>query len=125
MFEGWFASSDDFDMQSGKGLVSCPSCGDAHVTRLPSGPMIKKHAVAPASQSSTADFKRFAAAVKDAMNKSEDVAERFAEEARKIHYGEADPRAIRGVATLSDAKELLEEGIPVLPLPIPDKGEMH
>jgi hypothetical protein len=126
-FEGWFASEDDFQDQLARGLVECPLCGDAQVTKLPSAPRLNLGAAepkAPVKQEvvSTPNAQLQAAwmeMVKQVMANTEDVGERFAEEARKIHYGESEERGIRGQASREETQSLLEEGIGVLPLPIP------
>ena len=123
-FEGWFASEDDFQGQLARGLVECPLCGDVQVTKLPSAPRLNLGASEPAKQEVAAvpDAKVQAAwmeLVKQVMAHTEDVGERFADEARKIHYGESEERGIRGQASREETKALLEEGIGVLPLPIP------
>ena len=123
-FEGWFDSVEDFDRQASSVMVACPLCGDTHVSRLPSGPRVKRAAgdVVETAQQGMAQMMR--SLIKMAKS-SEDVAERFPEEARRIHYGEAEPRNIRGQATLMETRELLEEGIAVLPVPLPAKEEIH
>jgi hypothetical protein len=126
-FEGWFASEDDFQDQLARGLVECPLCGDAHVAKLPSAPRLNLGAAepkpAPKQEVLSAPNAQLQAAwmqlVQQVMANTEDVGERFAEEARKIHYGEADERGIRGQASREETEALLEEGIGVLPLPIP------
>jgi len=119
-FEGWFASADEFSRQSETNLVSCPYCSDASITRLPSGPHVKR-AVTTAAASSA----RLFAAVAELARNSENVGAQFPEEARKIHYEEVPPRSIRGIASATEVKALIDEGIAVLPLPIPAKGEVH
>jgi hypothetical protein len=125
-FEGWFASEDDFQGQLGRGLVECPICGDKAVTKKPSAPRLNLGAQAPApvKQEVVAgpDAKLQAAWLKmvhHVLANTEDVGERFAEEARKIHYGEREQRGIRGQASAEETQALLEEGVEVLPLPIP------
>jgi hypothetical protein len=128
-FEGWFASEDDFRSQLGRGLVECPLCGDHGVQKLPSAPRLNLGAPAPAASAQpkqdlvTSPDKAMQAAwlkmVRHVMANTEDVGERFPEEARRMHYGEAEERAIRGQASVEDAKALVEEGIGVLPLPVP------
>ena len=128
-FEGWFASEDDFQDQLGRGLVECPLCGDAQVSKLPSAPRLNFGASAPATAPAarqevmSAPNAQLQAAwmqlVRQVMANTEDVGERFAEEARKIHYGETEERGIRGQASRAETESLLEEGIAVLPLPIP------
>jgi hypothetical protein len=126
-FEGWFASEDDFQGQLARGLVECPLCGDVQVTRMPSAPRLnlgapeprapaKAEVVAGANPQLQAAWMEL---VKQVMANTEDVGERFAEEARKIHYGESEERGIRGQASREETQALLEEGIGVLPLPIP------
>ena len=135
-FEGWFASEDDFQSQLARGLVECPMCGDAGVTKMLSAPRLNLGAAQPAPATSkeavaAAPDKTLQAAwlkmVRHVLANSEDVGERFVEEARKIHYGESEERGIRGQATPEQRRELLEEGIGVLPLPIPEalKGPLQ
>ena len=128
-FEGWFASEDDFQDQLVRGLVECPLCGDATITKLPSAPRLNlgaaqaAPAAAPKQEVVSSPNPELQAAwmqlVKQVMANTEDVGERFAEEARKIHYGESEERGIRGQASREETQELWEEGIRVLPLPIP------
>ncbi|MBC5782204.1 DUF1178 family protein [Ramlibacter sp. USB13] len=125
-FEGWFASEDDFQGQLARGLVECPMCGDKAVAKLPSAPRLNlgaAEAAAPKQEVMSAPNAQLQAAwmqlVKQVMANTEDVGERFAEEARKIHYGESEERGIRGQASKEETQSLLEEGIGVLPLPIP------
>lgn len=123
-FEGWFASTEAFDEQLADRRISCPSCNSASISRLPSGPHVAKRVptVAPAI---TVTAEQAASLLKALLEGSEDVGTRFAEEARRIHFEEAPARRIRGLTTLEEAEELLEEGISILPLPIPPKGETH
>lgn len=129
-FEGWFASEDDFQDQLARGLVECPVCGDSAIAKLPSAPRLNLGAsepkAAPAGKQevmNAAPNAQLQAAwmqlVRQVMANTEDVGERFAEEARKIHYGETEERGIRGQASREETEALLEEGIGVLPLPIP------
>ena len=138
-FEGWFGSEHDFQSQSGRGLVECPICGDKEITKLPSAPRLSlspsRETAAPASNKQEvmragADPQMQAQWLKmmrHMMQNSEDVGERFAQEARNIHYGESEERNIRGQASREETLELLEEGIEVLPLPIPQalKGPLQ
>lgn len=125
-FEGWFASEDDFQDQLGGGLVECPLCSDVQVAKMPSAPRLNLGAGEPAparQQVMKAPEAQMQAAwlqlVKHVMANTEDVGEKFAEEARKIHYGETEERSIRGQASREETESLLEEGISVLPLPVP------
>jgi hypothetical protein len=125
-FEGWFASEDDFQGQAARGLVECPLCGDPAVQKLPSAPRLnlsgakeaapKQDVVAAPDAALQAAWMKM---VRHVMASTEDVGERFAEEARRIHYGEVDERAIRGQASREETEALIEEGIGVMPLPIP------
>lgn len=124
-FEAWFASSDAFDAQLKAGLVSCPHCGSCQVHRLPSAPYVQTSSHrAPPRPDPQAIAARLVEALRVAASKSEDVGERFADEARRIHDGKAEERPIRGKADHEDMLALLEEGIPVLPVP-PDKDDLH
>ncbi|MES2530167.1 MAG: DUF1178 family protein [Pseudomonadota bacterium] len=128
-FEGWFASNDAFDAQLASGLVECPMCGGTAIVKMLSAPRLNlgnprapqtsdtpsRHAVAEASSPEA----RWMRAVREVMAKTEDVGERFADEARKMHYGETEERGIRGQATRAQAEQLVDEGIAVMPLPSP------
>ena len=130
-FEGWFASDEDFMSQNGRGLVECPICADKVVTRMPSAPRLnlsgaREPAPTPASASGRpadaqpADMQAlWLKAVRELMSRTEDVGERFSEEARRIHYGEAPERGIRGQASAEQRAELHEEGIETFSLPVP------
>ena len=126
-FEGWFASDDDFQSQFDRGLVECPMCGDKAVTRLPTAPRLnvsKARAPEAATKGANAPIEMtmqdaWLRAVRHVMSNTEDVGERFAEEARRIHYGEIDTRAIRGQATRDEAQALQDEGIEVMSFLVP------
>lgn len=137
VFEGWFASEDDFLGQRGRGLVECPVCGDASITKRLSAPRLNLGS-ARAEAASTQDVvatggteptlqSAWMAVARRIMADTDDVGERFAEEARKIHYGETKERGIRGQASRAQAESLIEEGIAVLPFPMPDalKGQLQ
>jgi hypothetical protein len=134
-FEGWFASTEEFESQLSRKLVACPVCAATDVSRVPSAPRLNLTSArgeaapqpvaqtpapasgAPDAQALQAHALKFMRAL---IDKTENVGERFAEEARRIHYNEAPARNIRGVTTPEDAHALLEEGIDVMPLPVPD-----
>ena len=124
-FEGWFASEDDFRGQLERGLVECPVCEDTHITKMLSAPRLNLGAgkEEPKQQVATTPDPALKAQwmkmVRHVMANTEDVGERFPEEARRIHYGETEERAIRGQASREQTEALLEEGIGVVPLPIP------
>jgi hypothetical protein len=139
-FEGWFASEDDFRSQLDRGLVVCPLCSSSEVTRRPSAPRLnmgrgvepKPPEAAPQGRPVGPDAagvpaermavlqSQWLLAVKHVLENTVDVGEKFAEEARRIHYGEVEERAIRGRSTPEQAAELREEGIEVMALPVPD-----
>ena len=128
-FEGWFASEEDLQAQSEGGLVQCPVCGDAAITRMPSAPRLNVSAlrdpVAPPTEgASGTDAERrlqsmWLRTMRHVLDNTEDVGERFPEEARRIHYGEIEERGIRGQATADEARALKDEGIDVVALPVP------
>ncbi len=165
-FEGWFASEDDFQSQLAQGLVTCPICGDAGITKMLSAPRLNlssargepesrnkpgvisdtpehnhqevvpsapSHVPAPLSPQEVASLApaQLQAAwmqmVRHVVANTEDVGTQFSEEARKMHYGESEQRNIRGHATPEETEALLEEGIQVMPLPMPDalKGPLQ
>ncbi|HTU10680.1 MAG TPA: DUF1178 family protein [Allosphingosinicella sp.] len=122
VFEAWFGSSEDYEGQRARGLVSCPLCGSGAVDKAPMAPAVP----AKGNQAEglpPAQMKALLGAMADAQKKmletSEHVGPRFADEARAIHLGETEARAIHGQATPEQAKALREEGIPVAPLPFP------
>ena len=139
-FEGWFGSDDDFMAQNGGSLIECPLCADKVISRMPSAPRLNLSgarevvAAAPAVNAATAavapamptaapqaaDLQgAWMAAVRHLMASTEDVGSRFAEEARRIHYGETPQRGIRGQATPEEREALLEEGIETMAIPLP------
>jgi hypothetical protein len=140
-FEGWFASEDDFLAQKARSLVCCPLCGDADVLKKPSAPRLNlstsrsapsqeepsNTSLALAKPEATEHMAAWLAMSRKLAANTTDVAHRFAEEARKIHYGEVPEHAIRGQATAKETRELIDEGIAVLPLLLPEevKGRLQ
>jgi hypothetical protein len=127
-FEGWFGSDDDFMDQNGRALIECPLCADKVISRLPSAPRLNLSGarepvpVAPsaAAPAQPADLQAaWLAGVRQLMARTEDVGPRFAEEARRIHYGEAPQRGIRGQATPDEREALSEEGIETVAIAVP------
>ena len=114
VFEGWFASHEDYESQRERGLLTCPVCEDAQVNKMLSAPRLNL-AQTPPQQMQAAMLKM----VRHVMANTEDVGNRFADEARKIHHGEAQERSIRGQASREETEALLDEGIDILPLPVP------
>ena len=137
VFEGWFSSEADFQYQHGHGLIECPVCGNATIDKMLSAPRLnfgsEREAIRPsqevaspvvATQSLQAAWM---AAARLVLANTDDVGDQFAEEARRIHYGEADERGIRGKATRAETESLIEEGIAVVPLELPEflKGPLQ
>jgi hypothetical protein len=139
-FEGWFGSAEDFSAQRDRGLLSCPSCGESSVQRIPSAARVNLGAQPPKAPvpakpgvpARTPDMEGkdpFAIAqmlysrmLDELLTKTEDVGRKFPEEARKIFYEEAPARPIRGQASDEEHDALIDEGIPVARFPLP-KGE--
>ena len=130
-FEGWFASGDAFRSQSQCLQVLCPQCQSSSVSQLPSAPHVKRGGTdiakpgQPAAQVVAPAMAQFQQALMHMARQAENVGERFPEEARRIHYDEAPARNIRGVATADETRDLLDEGIVVLPAPVPPEDEFH
>ncbi|HVV94991.1 MAG TPA: DUF1178 family protein [Hyphomicrobiales bacterium] len=138
-FDGWFRSSGDFDAQAARRLLSCAVCGSGEVTKALMAPAVATGSAAPAAEPASPpaapaqevalvsdEHRRLrrmlvelrAELVKDAV----DVGDRFPEEARKIHYGEAEKASIYGRASPEEARRLAEEGVAFHPLPtLPDE----
>lgn len=123
-FEGWFGSEADYDGQLERGLLECPLCANPQVVRVPSAPRLNLNA-SPSQASVTGEVANHAhdadghvlAALRQLVQQSQDVGPRFADQARRMHNGELPQRAIRGEATAKQFEELLDDGVPVLPLP--------
>lgn len=127
-FEGWFGSADDYQQQLDNQLLTCPMCNSVNVRRLPSaarlnlssgsgsGKKDQQTMLAPTAAQMQEMWLRMTKHIKE---NTEDVGDRFADEARAIHYQEAPERGIRGKASVQEAAELADEGIEVLPLPLP------
>ena len=120
-FQAWFSDSGAYEAQAARGAVECPTCGKTDVRKALMAPALIG-ASAPASSDDEATAHRaFRAAFKGwreaVLARTEDVGRSFPEEARKMHAGEIEDRPIRGDATAQEARDLIEEGVPVLPVP--------
>jgi len=137
-FEGWFGSAEDFASQRNRSLLSCPTCGSAEVSRVPSATRANLGAPeprAPAKPEKTPEMEGkdpFAIAqmlysrmLDELLTKSEDVGREFPAEARRIFYKETPVRAIRGQATIQEHQDLVDEGIPVARLPVPPADKLN
>ena len=122
-FEGWFGSSEEFERQAKRGFVTCPVCGSAQVRKALMAPRVStsrdRAAVAGEVMNAHAKMLGHMRELREAVTRNaEDVGPRFAEEARRIHYGESPPKAVYGKATQDEVKGLVEEGVGVAPLPV-------
>lgn len=132
VFEGWFASSEAYESQRDKGLLSCPVCESSQVSKMLSAPrlnmgkgrdtaeserplaQVPQSGEAPSPAQLQAQVLQF---MRQMLRNADNVGERFAHEARRMHEGEIEHRAIRGTATHEERAELLEDGIAVVPVP--------
>lgn len=142
-FEGWFGSSSDYEDQRAQGLVNCPECGSGEVGKAPMAPSVPAKGNTKAAETATLQTspqsqgdgqpvantpmppevqKAMAALAKaqaKALENSTWVGKDFAKQSRAMHYGERDEAPIHGQASLEEAKALVDEGVPVAPLPFP------
>jgi hypothetical protein len=122
-FEGWFRDSAAFDDQSEHGKLVCPTCGTRKVTKAIMAPAVSGTKKAESSASELRKMRQFMTGLRKHIEQNADyVGTDFPEEARKIHYGETEHRHIYGEASIAEAKELIEEGVDVAPMP-PDLDE--
>ena len=131
-FEGWFASGEDFDSQKARGLLSCPVCSDSSIEKLltakigtPEVAAAQEEKALPVPAKQGERPRNLSELIDYVLLNTENVGEKFPGEARRMHRKEVPHRNIRGVATHDETKELLEEGVPVMPLPIPPRGDWH
>lgn len=133
-FESWFPSSDSYEAQRKQGFVACPVCGSTRIDKALMAPQVARKDRAPVAEPATPTPPPSAVAVVSPVEQelraklrelrehivktADPVGERFAEEARKIHYGETEHRSIYGQATPEEARELAEEGIEFHALPV-------
>ena len=117
-FEGWFRDSSAFDAQAKDGSLTCPVCESRKVEKAIMAPAVSGAKKPAATDAEAAKMRQFMTGLRKYVQQNADyVGNNFAEEARRIHYGEAEERHIYGEAAPEEAKELLEEGVDVAPLP--------
>jgi len=117
-FEGWFKDSSAYDAQAGQGQLGCPTCNSRRVEKAIMAPAVTTGQRQPLSSAESRKMRQFMTGLrKYVQENAEYVGPKFAEEARKIHYGETADRHIYGESTLEEAQELAEEGVDVAPLP--------
>jgi hypothetical protein len=122
-FEAWFRSNDDFDTQKKRGFVDCPTCGSSKVQKALMAPAVstgkKREKIALAMNEMQKKAMAEMKALSEKIRENADyVGDKFAEEARKIHFGESEARGIYGEATLDEAKSLAEDGVGFMPIPV-------
>jgi len=122
-FDGWFRNSEDFEKQKKRGLIACPECGSTGVEKTLMAPSVstgrKREKMALAMNAEQKKALAQLKALSEKLRENADyVGDKFAEEARKIHFGETDPRGIYGEATPEEAKGLAEDGVEFMPIPV-------
>ncbi len=123
VFDAWFRNNEDFEAQTARRLVECPHCGSGNVAKALMAPSVstgrKREQIALAMGE---EQKRVLTQLKELAEKvkreADDVGDKFAEEARKIHFGETEARGIYGQATPDEARALIEEGVEFMPIPV-------
>lgn len=118
-FEAWFRNSETFQAQADGGEIACPICGDTEIGKAPMAPALAKSTKEPSDSGQVAaELRAVLTTLRRHVEATGDhVGDRFAEEARRIHYGETKARPIYGEASEAEAKDLTEEGIPVARIP--------
>lgn len=121
-FDGWFRDGGDFDRQKKRGLVSCPVCNSARIEKALMAPAVstargRERVALAAGEEQRRLMGQLREMVKKVRENADYVGDRFAEEARKIHFGEVEPRGIYGEATADEARGLVEDGVDFVPLP--------
>ncbi len=127
-FEGWFASMSDYDEQAGSTRLSCPTCASTKIEKAIMAPAVKTARKSEArSEQAAKAMSAVAAKIRQEIDTNcDNVGDKFAEEARAIHYGEKPERGIYGSVTPEDSSALKEEGITAQPLPdafVPDTAK--
>ncbi len=123
VFEGWFGSSADYESQRERGLIQCPLCGTVKVEKAAMAARLNAKGNRDEASADPGAVKammaKLASMQKKMLEGSDYVGDRFADEARAIHLGEVDARAIHGKASRAESNSLIEDGVPVSPLPFP------
>ncbi|PYE88913.1 DUF1178 family protein [Phyllobacterium leguminum] len=122
-FEGWFRNNEDFDRQAKRGLVSCPVCDSQSVEKALMAPSVstasaKEKIAVGMGEAQRALIEQMRELSRKVRDNADYVGDKFAEEARKIHFGETDPRGIYGEATQEEVTALVDEGVEIMPLPV-------
>jgi hypothetical protein len=118
-FEGWFDDGKAYEDQKARGLLTCPVCNDADISKIPTAFSIKASHPEKASAVAQKEFAKLEKTLAAFIEKNFDnVGSQFATEALKIHYGVTEPRNIRGTSTQEEEKTLKEEGIEFIKVPV-------
>ena len=117
VFEAWFRDSDTYEAQAATAEIACPVCGDTRIAKALMSPNVARGPQSVDPAQAALMMRQLRAVHEELARNSDDVGEKFPEEARKIHYGETEKRNIHGVAKLEDAHALGEEGIEIGILP--------
>ncbi len=133
-FEGWFSNSSDYDQQADKGLLECPMCGSSEIEKALMAPAVARSGSISRTSAQEERLSQIKGEVAAAAKKAreyidknfDNVGKKFPEEARRIHYGETKKRDIVGQASAEEVSDLIEEGVPVAPVPevVPEPGEI-
>jgi hypothetical protein len=122
-FEGWFRNNEDFDAQAERGLITCPVCSSPKVEKALMTPSVatsraKEKVALGMGEAQRLVLEQMRELSRKMRENADYVGDKFAEEARKIHFGEADPRGIYGEASREEVTSLVEEGVEIMPLPV-------
>jgi len=117
VFEGWFSSSSDFAEQTERGLVQCPYCGSTHVGKAPMAPRVSRSDGMPVEANEA--IAALASLQAKLLSNSEWVGADLPKTARAMHFGEMEPRPVHGQASADEARSLIDEGVSIVPLPLP------
>lgn len=116
-FEGWFRSSTEYDEQAKAGLIQCPFCQSSSVEKAPMAPMVPRKGAAEID--AKAALAALSAMQQRLLTGSTFVGDSFPEQARAMHLGEIETKPVHGQASPDEARSLAEDGVPILPLPLP------
>ena len=117
VFEGWFSSSSDYADQLDRGLVQCPFCSSTRIEKAPMAPRVSRSV--RGEEGIGARLQELASLQRKLLSNSEYVGDELPDQARAMHLGEIEPKQVHGQASADEARALIEEGVPIMPLPLP------
>ena len=117
VFEGWFSSSSDYADQVDRGIVQCPFCSSTRIEKAPMAPRVRRSE--PGEESIVAKLHELAGLQQKLLSNSEYVGDQLPEQARAMYLGEIEPKQVHGQASVDEARALIDEGVPIMPLPLP------